>query len=83
MKDKVKIKREKIKRVEFNTFTHSELEKAFEKYNALCPSIEKNEYVGVRRIRKELSNIRRLCLKRRKEILDTYRDVKERTENLL
>ena len=68
----------KFQCVDFFTSTHSDLMNEIEKYLSYEDKIECNELVSVRKARATLKNIARLCIKRREELLTTYRLTKDK-----
>ena len=68
---------------DFNTYLHSRLEETFALYNSYAKNIERNEYASIRRARKALSEVMRLSVLRRKELLDNYKWLKDKKENEL
>lgn len=81
--DEEKITTHRIKCTDFNTSLHSSLEEAFALYNSYAKNIERNEYVSIRKARKALSEVMRLSVLRRRELLDNYRWLKDKKENEL
>lgn len=79
----VKITTHRTKCTDFNTHLHSRLEEAFALYNSYAKNIERNEYASIRRARKALSEVMRLSVLRRKELLDNYKWLKDKKENEL